>query len=579
MKKINCNILYALLLTVLACKSTIGKHDMFNRNQIGKKAKQPFSLYNQQPHPSQRNDNQYLDATQNHEKDDQKDEKDNDTEYIKNIKPQAQAMACAKNINQGLENGDRGQVLKGLQLLALVDMNKISNPRIVMEKILDAITGKAVQWENYGIKRKIARQLRAFVHRMYKISKQERKGVHKDDKKAILEKIDYSLDQIDESNSPGNGLRFELDVVRAMVDALPDTSSFWDTWGESVMDLFEACSDKNSLKLKTLATTIYDELKTKYNKGWYEIVLYIDYLKEEAKGDAEALDRLQDLLYEYKTKRKFQKLNALNPSGNWHILYVGIDALTYIIQNTKDKKIEKAAFQNKTKQKPGLVYYLEFNSIKTLGIKKNNWRIREKAVESMIQLSRHNNRKIIKTVGQYLFDRKIKEEDDRVKLLIDHPEYITVIEETLKRDWTTYKTGFEKLLSQHKQEMTEVFKKLWDKERGNYESSIKQQNELLGEIKKNLLEEENEIKDFIEDNNEELLKLVSDRLSILEEKIAQGNDTNPTEATNEDEKTEVEVEAEAETENVSLMAKEIATLQKQIQILKEEGEDSDMNKN
>ena len=83
-----------------------------------------------------------------------------DLDYINNIQPQAQAMAHAKNIDQGLINSDRAQVLKGLQQLDRIDINNISNPRIIMEKILDAITGKAVQWENYGIKRQIARQLR-----------------------------------------------------------------------------------------------------------------------------------------------------------------------------------------------------------------------------------------------------------------------------------------------------------------------------------------------------------------------------------------------------------------------------------
>ena len=184
-------------------------------------------------------------------------------ESYNNIKLQAKAMEYATHISQGLQKGDQALTFKGLQLISNISPNSIENPKIVMEKILDALASKSAQWESYGIKRHIAKQLRKYVHRMYKVAKKHKKCIHSNDKKAIIEKIDYVLDQIDEEKAPGNGLRFELDLVRAMVKALPDTDSFWDTYGESVMDLFEAYSDKNPLKLKTLALTIYEQLKTK----------------------------------------------------------------------------------------------------------------------------------------------------------------------------------------------------------------------------------------------------------------------------------------------------------------------------
>ena len=143
----------------------------------------------------------------------------------------------------------------------------------------------------------------------------------------------------------------------------------------------------------------------------------------------------------------------------------------------------------------------------------------------MILLSRNSNRKITKLASKNIFERKLKETDERVKLLIDHPEIITSVEEALEKDWSTHEVGFEKLLFKHKKEMIDVFKKMWDKEQGKYEAIIKEQNELLKEIKETINEDEEDIKEFIEENNEKFTKLLSDRLDILEEKLLQKDST------------------------------------------------------
>jgi len=160
----------ALVLTILGCTTN-------NKYMIPLKKHKGKDINNQNDLLSRRNDHQIPDYLMGNEdyKQDEKEKQPDNEQYLSNIQPQAQAMEFANYINEGLENGDRALVLKGLQLLGNIDMNKISNPRIVMEKILDAITGKALQWENYGLKRHIAKQLRRFVHRMYKISKTQKK--------------------------------------------------------------------------------------------------------------------------------------------------------------------------------------------------------------------------------------------------------------------------------------------------------------------------------------------------------------------------------------------------------------------
>ncbi len=127
-------------------------------------------------------------------KDESKEEEKKEKKNLRNPSTfQKSAVAHAQEIAQGLQKGDLSQVLKGLQLLRTVKVHKVSNPKLVVDKLLDALTGKAIQWEAYALKRHIAQALRPFIHRMYQVAQKQHKLLHLQEKKKLLKKIDQAL--------------------------------------------------------------------------------------------------------------------------------------------------------------------------------------------------------------------------------------------------------------------------------------------------------------------------------------------------------------------------------------------------
>ena len=468
-------------------------------------------------HTAQFSKNQAFDPKVAWQDDNKVSQADHETGFA-NMDVQKQASQYSEAIKVGLGKGDRAQVFKNLQLLRSVDITQISNPKLVFDGLVDAITCKFITWEDYGIKRHIAYEMRNFAHAMYCVAKRDKKVIHgEEDKEKTLQKLEAALDLIDEKQAPGNGLRLELDTVRAMVDAMPDTNSWWDTWGDSVLNLYKFTKGKDITKLAPLAKTIYNQIKKSYNRKWYEVVLLIDYLKEEACSDQSALKKLQTLLYLYKQKRRLGKMNMRDARSDWHILCAGIDALAYVVTHTTKKTIRKQAFENSNKEQPGIAYYLNFNKCSTLGIKKDNWRIREKAVESMIRLAHQkNNEHLADKAKQFLGTCRVKEQDKRVLLILEKPQTITAIEEALTKDWTQYKTGFDKILSDHTQTMQSMMVDLWAKQKEEQAELFEEQKNLLEEIRDNMQENDvEELKDFIQINQETFLAQIALKIQSL----------------------------------------------------------------
>ena len=431
---------------------------------------------------------------------------DHDTGFA-NMDVQKQATKYAKGIKAGLENGDRRQVFKNLQFLRRIAITRVSDPKRVFDDLVDAITCKAIAWEDYGIKRHIAYEMRRFAHAMYHVAKWDRNKIYgKEEKKETLKRLKTVLDLIDESQAPGNGLRLELDTVAAMLDAMPDTDSGWDILGDSVLGLYKFTKEKDIAELAYLAKTIYGQIKKSYNREWYEVVLLIDYLKEEALNDEKALRELQTLLYVYKQKRDIQRINIWDARGDWHILCAGIDALHYVVTHITKETIREQAFESDNKEQPGINYYLDFNKYSILGIK-SNWRIREKAVESMIRLAHQkNNEHIAQKAKQFLLTCRMKEQDKRVLFTLEKPQTITAIEEALTKDWTQYKTGFDKILSDHTQTMQAMMLDLWEKQKERQAKLFEEQKNLLEEIRENIQGNNvEELKEFIQSNQEAFL--------------------------------------------------------------------------
>ena len=497
------------------------------------------------------------------EKEDHKEEEVNYTHerpYLKSPNPKEplpNAIAYARMIQRGLDIGDRYLVFKGLQLLAKVKSQEVSHPKRVMDLLLETLTSSAFHWEDYALQRAVAQALRPFLHQIYRFARLQNKVIHVKEKKALIEKIDQALDLIDEERSLGNGLRFELDLVKAMLQALPDTTNALKEWQDSLIQTLEAVKEQSLKELLPVLEKLYHTLKAKQAAHWYEVVLYIETLKKAATKEAKSLEQLQDLLYFYKQKRAqpskkkqkesqkmFQdlqaKLDPTHPGGNWHVLYAGVEALAHVVTHAegddkeKRKKI-KAALKNKKKEKPGLAYYFDFNKLKTLGVKSDNWRIREKAVEVALLLTDHPHKEVQKTLQAFLTNRKTQERDPRVQRLLLCPQAITTLHQALQKDWTAYPSAQQKaqekpnplllkdyqaLLQKESEKMQAFFQQAWQKQKGSYEVAFQKQNELLESLQEKLDEKHDldDLADWICEEREEILATLqqeSERLQAL----------------------------------------------------------------
>ena len=63
--------------------------------------------------------------------------------------------------------------------------------------------------------------------------------------KQMRDALDKVLDGLDDNTALDNGLRFELETARAMLDALPDNANKWEQLAGAAMNLYDMVNDKS----------------------------------------------------------------------------------------------------------------------------------------------------------------------------------------------------------------------------------------------------------------------------------------------------------------------------------------------
>ncbi|MEM7403450.1 MAG: hypothetical protein AAF310_05535 [Myxococcota bacterium] len=483
------------------------------------------------------------------------------------VQAQQHAMQQAKQLRQGLEDSDRARVFRALQQLDQVDLRSVSNPRKVFESLLESLTSSDVEWEDYGIKREIARHMRRFAHSVYLVSVKQHKIVHTNDKEEMLDKLDKALDLIDEDNGPGNGLRFELQTARAMIDALSDTTDWWTTAADSALNLYDAVNDYDLEALTQLVTTCYKAIAKAYNKQWYEVVVFIDYLKTQAVDNTQALQQLQEVLYAYKQKRfDKQSINLVGDCrGDWRILYAGVEALGYVLQHTKNRSIRDQVLNSMDKKAPGLAYYLVFDKFKL----KNNWRIRQRAAEALILLAAQNNNN---TFGQqlnlYVLQRRQAEKDERVQRVLKEPQILTAVQDALRRKWQVDdelpQQQFKEMMQQQGEQLQAMLKQTLQSELDGYKQQFAEQHQLLQQLQKTQqVSNAPKLTELLQPIQQQLQETLEAKLQQLEDKLETQQGT--TASTNNDDEKEQQHQQEQRDQELQQQITAIRQAQQQLQ--------------
>ncbi|MEM7495407.1 MAG: hypothetical protein AAF471_04560, partial [Myxococcota bacterium] len=334
------------------------------------------------------------------------------------------------------------------------------------------------------------------------------------------------------------------------------------------------------------AKQAFDFATRKFRGGWYNEVLLIDYLGQcmlgnspEAAACAEALDErlkhhtpnkkgddvadekeettqrtrqkssgnLFSKGYKWtrnKTKKAATKLrqggkklgqkiaqsaksgkDQLQGRYKWQVLYAALETYARVAWSSTDGKRQQQALET-------LARYADFD----LFAWQNNWRVREKAAQGLILLTRHKNERIVRKATLILAERQRQETDERVRVMLTQPQYVTVLEQAILEASQEKSSPWQSALATQKEELLEAMKQqLREFNEGNAETyqqemrrlqdKMRQQQTLLVDIHQALTaRDQQEIKETFAQNREAVLTDLLQQLDQLQQQARLGDE-------------------------------------------------------
>ncbi len=402
-----------------------------------------------------------------------------------NIQHQLNTLLYASNIKKNLSNNNVEKVSENLQNLNKTDKQKLLNPALIIEKLLESLTIPTNQWETILLKQHITQAIHPLIYILYHTTPHYNKT-------RLQNQIQKAQTTINETKAPQNALHFHLDFLQAIIDNLPKNPQEQNETKTLIIATHQLLQQtKNDPASLAQATKdIHLHLKKKPNTTWYQIVLYINHLKQQTQNNPIALTYLQEILENYKKpslkpqNKITQQINNLldvknqhhhNTKGNWHILYAGIDTLTHMAIHTPN-------LQTYLKTPHNILHYLNIQNQQQLSHPAYNWRLREKILESAILLTQHTNLAIKQQAIEYMLTQTIKEKNKHVTNILQQPSLITAITETLQKNEHNTAETFEKILEKHTKNIEQQIQQQWNNQKNQYEQNLLKQKNTICNI-------------------------------------------------------------------------------------------------
>ena len=279
----------------------------------------------------------------------------------KTMELQHKATKIILKLLKSIKQNSKINILYNLKQLKEIKVDSIGDTFTLVDKLIEALNIKNNL--ETGLKLLITRQARNFVHGAflyrYKQNPNSLDGVSfisSEIKQELISKIEVSLKLVSESQQVSGSLRFELQVLRAAIGAMPDEKnknlkSLFKTslkamvpiisksviaTGALIVGSYSTSIKYGSQALLDTFKSLYKHLKNHYRQKWYLSVLFLDALKEIK--SIESLEAIQQLL----SDNTWTDLSNLK-TGDWQIFYAGLDALTSSVLN-KNEEISKNSF-------------------------------------------------------------------------------------------------------------------------------------------------------------------------------------------------------------------------------------------
>lgn len=281
-------------------------------------------------------------------------------------------------------------------------VRRAANPLHTLADLVEESAGKRSQLRRSSLRRRIARQARRFLYAV--LLRFEQSGLpSKAGRDELVATLTESLDHLDENTEPGNGLRFELEWVRACLSVLPDSPAAVESSSDAAKSLLSVArlalsQESVSSALASWWPRFLDSAK---QREWFELVATVDVLRVAARRDPRgALDRLDSLLAEKERHR-----------DDWRVLHAGVDllgVLSRIVPPTTGSMNEVRVGDERALR--SLLGYTRHA----------NWRVREVAAEALIALcvGKKLEKGVLVKVEQELRQFQQREDDGRVQMVL-----------------------------------------------------------------------------------------------------------------------------------------------------------------
>ncbi len=127
------------------------------------------------------------------------------------------AMEAANGILEALEGLDFTGILGWVSKMSKISVCQVSTPQPIVDKLLEFFSHRTLAKCDVGFQMVVAKQMKRLTEAMYFVNTRKENPVAcaKEEKTSICEAIDEILGNVDETSSPTDMLRYELECARA----------------------------------------------------------------------------------------------------------------------------------------------------------------------------------------------------------------------------------------------------------------------------------------------------------------------------------------------------------------------------
>lgn len=386
-------------------------------------------------------------------------------------------------IVNSLNRAETAGILEGVQQCDRADFTHVTNPVHPMMRILRALAANETEQISAILKMQVLSVVRNLVHCLYLKSEQEQRKLTPE----LQTELKELLDRIERTRSSSDldtyTLEHQIASCRAGVGMLVNLRLLASDHIEPFITLVFTRDPNNLVPFLRVGA---DLLRDLYNKSWYAKILHFDKIVE---GLNRGVPAEQPDLF-----RCVERFTQENEKKEWEVVVAMLDGLTRVA--TTVPTLQKKMYFSEEQWK-GLSSYLSFDLFRL----KNNWRVRERALQCILRLLAHPSccDAVRMRIEDQLLQRALVETDKRVQRVLEHKENIVAVHLALQQSWRQRPNQIETFMTSLQQEISatrDALREAIQNQQGEQALFLQQQAELQKVLLENLSQKAKEIEQF-----------------------------------------------------------------------------------